>query len=103
MGGRIAHIPRNELKGLFPLAIGGFAVSIGVAFLFAWPAAWLAGVSFASGMAAFAPGGLEAMAMLAFAMGLDTLYVGAHHLIRFVVIGLAMPLVLSRMRNAPPR
>jgi len=103
MGGRIAHIPRNELKGLFPLAIGGFAVSIAVAFLFAWPAAWLADVSYASGMAAFAPGGLEAMAMLAFAMGLDTLYVGAHHLVRFVVIGLAMPLVLGRMTNAPPR
>lgn len=103
MGGRIAHIPRNELKGLFPLAIGGFAVSIVVAFLFAWPAAWLAGVSYASGMAAFAPGGLEAMAMLAFAMGLDTLYVGAHHLVRFVIIGLAMPLVLGRMKNVPPR
>jgi membrane AbrB-like protein len=103
MGGRIAHIPRDELKGLFPLAIGGFAVSIAVAFLFAWPAAWLADVSYASGMAAFAPGGLEAMAMLAFAMGLDTLYVGAHHLVRFVVIGLAMPLVLARVKNAPPR
>ena len=103
MGGRIAHIPRKELKGLFPLAIGGFAVSIGVAFLFAWPAAWLAGVSYASGMAAFAPGGLEAMAMLAFAMSLDTLYVGAHHLVRFVIIGLAMPLVLTRVKDAPPR
>jgi uncharacterized membrane protein AbrB (regulator of aidB expression) len=43
------------------------------------------------------------MAMLAFAMGLDTLYVGAHHLVRFVVIGLAMPLVLARVKNAPPR
>lgn len=103
MGGRIAHIPRDELKGLFPLAIGGFAVSIGVAFLFAWPAAWLAGVSYASGMAAFAPGGLEAMAMLAFAMGLDTLYVGSHHLVRFVAIGLAMPLVLTRVKGEPPR
>jgi len=103
IGGRIAHIPRSELKSLFPLAIGGFAVSLGVAFLFAWPAAWLAGVSFASGMVAFAPGGLEAMAMLAFAMGLDTLYVGAHHLVRFVIVGLAMPIVLSRVKDAPPR
>ena len=41
--------------------------------------------------------------MLAFAMGLDTLYVGAHHLTRFVIIGLAMPLVLTRMKSAPPR
>ena len=102
MGGRVAHIPRAELRGLFPLAIGGFAVSMGVAFLFAWPAAWLTGVPYASGMAAFAPGGLEAMAMLAFAMGLDTLYVGSHHLVRFVVIGLSMPLVLMRMKGEAP-
>ena len=72
-------------------------------FRFAWPAAWLADVSYASGMAAFAPGGLEAMAMLAFAMGLDTLYVGAHHLVRFVAIGLAMPLILTRVKGEPPR
>lgn len=103
IGGRIAHIPRAELRSLFPLAVGGFGVSLVVAFLFAWPAAWLAGVSFASGMVAFAPGGLEAMAMLAFAMGLDTLYVGAHHLVRFVIVGLAMPIVLGRMKDVPPR
>jgi membrane AbrB-like protein len=103
IGGRIAHIPRSELRSLFPLAIGGFGVSLAVAFLFAWPAAWFAGVSFASGMVAFAPGGLEAMAMLAFAMGLDTLYVGAHHLVRFVIVGLAMPIVLSRIKEEPPR
>ncbi|AMJ59111.1 hypothetical protein AXW83_01265 [Bosea sp. PAMC 26642] len=103
MGGRIAHIPRNELLGLFPLAIGGFFVSIGVAFAFAWPAARFAGVSYASAMTAFAPGGLEAMAMLAFAMGLDTLYVGSHHLVRFLMIGIAMPFIVARMKGETPK
>ncbi|MDR6871459.1 membrane AbrB-like protein [Bosea sp. BE125] len=102
MGGRIAHIPRPELLGLFPLAVGGFFVSIAVAFAFAWPAAQLAGVPYASAMTAFAPGGLEAMAMLAFAMGLDTLYVGSHHLTRFLLIGLAMPFIVARIKDAPP-
>lgn len=102
MGGRIAHIPRNELLGLFPLAAGGLVVSLAVAFAFAWPAARLAGVSYASAMTAFAPGGLEAMAMLAFAMGLDTLYVGSHHLMRFLVIGFAMPFVIDRVKADPP-
>ena len=103
MGGRIAYIPRKELLSLFPLAIGGFFVSIGVAFLFAWPAARLAGVSYASAMTAFAPGGLEAMAMLAFAMGLDTLYVGSHHLVRFLVIGVVMPIIVARVQGEPPK
>lgn len=95
MGGRVSNLKRNEIAALFPLAIGGFAVSMIVAFAFAWPAAWLAGVPYASAMAAFAPGGLEAMALLAFAMGLDPLYVGAHHLVRFMALGLLMPFLVS--------
>lgn len=102
MGGRVSNLKRGEIAGLFPLAIGGFAVSMIVAFAFAWPAAWLAGVPYASAMAAFAPGGLEAMAMLAYAMGLDPLYVGAHHLTRFMVLGLAMPFLLAWMKPKPP-
>lgn len=95
MGGRVSSLKRNEIAALFPLAIGGFVVSMAVAFAFAWPAAWLAGVPYASAMAAFAPGGLEAMAMLAFAMGLDPLYVGAHHLTRFMLLGLLMPFLVG--------
>jgi len=103
MGGRVSNVKRTELLALFPLAIGGFFVSIAVAFAFAWPAAWLAGVPYATAMAAFAPGGLEAMAMLAFAMGLDPLYVGAHHLARFMLLGLAMPLIVARLKPEPPK
>lgn len=103
MGGRVSNLKRNEIAALFPLAIGGFAVSMVVAFAFAWPAAWLAGVPYASAMAAFAPGGLEAMAMLAFAMGLDPLYVGAHHLARFMLLGLAMPFIVGWLKPEKPK
>lgn len=103
MGGRVSNVKRRELAALFPLAIGGFFVSMVVALAFAWPAAWLAGVPYATAMAAFAPGGLEAMAMLAFTLGLDPLFVGAHHLARFVVLGLAMPLIVARLKAEPPK
>lgn len=102
MGGRVSSVKRTEIAALFPLAIGGFVVSAAVAFAFAWPAAWLAGVPYATAMAAFAPGGLEAMAMLAFAMGLDPLYVGAHHLARFMLLGLLMPLIVAKLKPEPP-
>ncbi len=98
MGGRISTVKRSELLKLFPLALGGFVVSIGVAFAFAWPAALVAGVPYSTAMLAFAPGGLEAMAMLAFTLGLDPLYVGAHHLARFLGLGLAMPFLVGRRR-----
>ena len=58
---------------------------------FAWLAAWLVNVSFAEALIAFAPGGLEAMTLIAFA--LDPLFVGSHHLARFFIISLAAPLV----------
>ncbi|MEI5666439.1 AbrB family transcriptional regulator [Bosea sp. CCNWLW174] len=102
MGGRVSNLKRGEIAALFPLAIGGFVVSMAVAFAFAWPAAWLAGVPYASAMAAFAPGGLEAMAMLAFAMGLDPLYVGAHHLTRFMLLGLLMPFLVGWVQPEKP-
>ena len=46
------------------------------------------GVTFADSLIAFAPGGLEAMTMLALILGLDPLYVGIHHLVRFIGIAL---------------
>jgi membrane AbrB-like protein len=103
MGGRVSHVKRSEMKALFPLALGGFFVSVIVAFIFAWPAALLADVPYATAMAAFAPGGLEAMAMLAFAMGLDPLYVGAHHLARFMGLGLVLPILIAQLWPLPKR
>jgi membrane AbrB-like protein len=103
MGGRVSNVKRSELKALFPLAIGSFLVSAVVAFAFAWPAAWIAGMPYATAMAAFAPGGVETMTMLAFAMGLDPLYVGTHHLARFMGLGLVMPLLVVRLKAEPPK
>ena len=40
---------------------------------------------------AFAPGGVEAMIMMGAAMGLDTLYISTHHVIRSVALNLVTP------------
>jgi uncharacterized protein len=100
IAGRLSTLDRTTALQLVPLALGGFVVSMSVAMLFAWPAAHLAGVPYVTALAAFAPGGLEAMAMLAVALGLDPLYVGAHHLVRFVAIGLLLPFIVRFA--APP-
>lgn len=91
VAGRIATIDGHAFRRAMPAAFWAFVISMVVAALFAWPAAWLASVPYATALVAFAPGGLEAMAMLALALGLDPLYVGAHHLVRFVAIGLILP------------
>jgi uncharacterized membrane protein AbrB (regulator of aidB expression) len=44
-------------------------------------------------MIAFAPGSVDAMMLLALALNLDPVYVGAHHLTRIFLVSLTMPLV----------
>ena len=69
-----------------------------VASLCAAAAAWFVPAPFPEALAAFAPGGLEAMTMMAFALGLDPLFVGAHHIARFFIIGATLPFVARLVR-----
>lgn len=95
VGTRLGGLDRTALGRLLPLAIGAFLVSVGVAALLAWPAAIIAKVSYEAAFIAFAPGGLEAMAMLALLLDLDPLYVGVHHLARFMAVGFLLPVVVK--------
>ena len=76
-------------------AATSFLVAFAAAAGFAYLATLAAGAPFAEALVAFAPGGLEAMTMMAFALGLDPLFVGAHHLARFVAISAALPLAAN--------
>jgi membrane AbrB-like protein len=99
---RFRNIQRSTLRRALIAALGSFTVGMAVALAFAALAAWLAGVSFANSLVAFAPGGLEAMTVLALVLGLDPLYVGIHHLVRFLGIGLVLPFIVSRLQRAAP-
>jgi uncharacterized membrane protein AbrB (regulator of aidB expression) len=48
---------------------------------------------------AYAPGGLEAMTILAFALNLDPVYVGVHQTARFIVISLLVPVAVHHLRR----
>jgi uncharacterized membrane protein AbrB (regulator of aidB expression) len=99
IAGRFRHIQRSALQKALIASIGSFATGMTVAAVFAAVAAWVAGVSFANGLVAFAPGGLEAMTVLALVLGLDPLYVGIHHLVRFLGIAFALPFLVAWMQR----
>lgn len=99
---RFRDLRRSTLRESFMAALGSFAIGMLIAVCFAALAAWLAGVSFANGLIAFAPGGLEAMTILALILGLDPLYVGTHHLVRFLGIGLVVPFVVAWLQRGDP-
>jgi hypothetical protein len=48
---------------------------------------------------AFAPGALEAMTTLAFALNLDPAYVGTHHVARLIFVSLVVPVVVHAIRR----
>lgn len=92
-GTRFAGTSVAMIKRLLLDSIGAFIVAIVVSIAFALLAAWLSGENLAKTIVAFAPGGLEAMTILAFMIGLDPAFVGAHHLARFILIALCLPFV----------
>lgn len=96
---RFRNLQRSALRKALIAAIGSFATGMAVAAAFAAVAAWVAGVSFANGLVAFAPGGLEAMTVLALVLGLDPLYVGVHHLVRFLGIGFVLPFAVGWLQR----
>jgi membrane AbrB-like protein len=98
-GARFANTPMRLLLIYLGAAFGSFAIALVIAALFV---ALLAGVmSFhvADAVIAFAPGAVDAMMILALALNLDPVYVGAHHLARIFFVSLLLPFV-ARLTTA---
>lgn len=94
IGTRFAGTTWRELAGILGVSLVSFVISFALALAIALVGTALTGFSLLKLMVAFAPGGLEAMVVLAFAMDLDPAFVAAHHLTRFLLIALAAPFVV---------
>jgi uncharacterized protein len=94
IGERFRDLPGRDLVRTLPAALGSLVVGGAVATVFAIASALIARVGYADAIVAFAPGGLEAMMMLALVLSLDPLFVGTHHLLRFLGIGLTLPFLV---------
>jgi uncharacterized protein len=80
-----------ELKVSFAEGFAGFLLALAVSCSGAAIASLAGHLPFALTLLAFAPGGLEAMTIMAFALDLDPAYVAAHQLARYVGIVLLAP------------
>jgi hypothetical protein len=78
-------------------ALGSFAVSLAVAAIFALAVVAFLSVRISDAVVAFSPGAVDAMMILALALHLDPVYVGAHHVSRVVVVSLALPIWVRRI------
>ena len=92
-GSRFAGTDRRMLLHYFGAACGSFAVAAGLAVCFASLAARLLPVPAADIVIAYAPGAQDTMLLLALALKLDPVFVGAHHLARFLTVSLTVPFI----------
>ena len=105
VGSRFANTTFRLIIGYLGAAFGSFAVSLSVATLFVLIVTRFFSFPIANVVVAFAPGALDTMMVLALALHLDPVYVGAHHLARFLVVTLSVAVAAPRMAKdkSPPR
>jgi membrane AbrB-like protein len=100
LGGMIgSRFSGASLKAMRTAFVAGAVVTILVVALAAFIAAliaWLAAVPVDAALIAFAPGGLETMAAMAVMLNAQPTYVGAHHVLRLLILSALMPWVLRK-------
>ena len=78
------------------VAVGAaIGISVGCAAL----AAQLFHVSFGTALIGYAPGGQDAMMVLALTLGVDPIFVSAHHLARYFMINVSLPFLVAWLRR----
>jgi uncharacterized membrane protein AbrB (regulator of aidB expression) len=96
IGSRFSGVSVRALRTAF---VAGGVVTVVVVVLAAMIAALvshIADVPVDAALIAFAPGGLETMAAMAVMLNAQPTYVGAHHILRLLLLSGLMPYVLRR-------
>jgi hypothetical protein len=101
-GARFANTSPRMLIGCLGAAFGSFATSVAVASAFAVLVTALLPVRVADVVVAFSPGAQDTMMVLALALHLDPVFIAAHHVVRFVVVSVTVPLLVRALVKRPP-
>jgi len=97
VGSRFANTSARMLVGYLGAAFGSFAVSMAVSAVFVAVVVHFYPFAVANVVIAFAPGAQDTMMVLALALHLDPVYVGAHHLARFLVVTFSVAYAARRL------
>ena len=98
-GSRFANTDPFTLLRFLGAALGSFAVAMMIASLSVLALSALMSVPTADAVLAFAPGAQDTMMVLALALHLDPVYVGALQLSRFLLVSMLVPFLAHRLRR----
>ena len=96
-GSRFANTDPYTLLRFLGAALGSFAVAMTIASLSVLALTMLMSVRPADAVLAFAPGAQDTMMVLALALHLDPVFVGALQLSRFLLVSLLVPFLAHRI------
>ena len=104
VGARFSNTAPAMLLDYFWAGLGSAAVAIAVSSIFVLLVVNFLPFRASDVVIAFAPGAQDTMMVLALALQLDPVYVGAHHLTRFLIVTFTVALAARRLarRRAPP-
>jgi uncharacterized protein len=91
IGSRFARMKPKTILSHVNAALGSFLIAILISGVFVVVIALTTSVRFGDVVVAFAPGAMDAMLALALTLHIDPIFVGAHHLSRFVFVTIATP------------
>jgi membrane AbrB-like protein len=97
IGGRFVGASLVFLRGIALASLGAFFIGVVVAAIFALGVLLVVDLPVGQVILAFAPGGLDAMIALAVALHMDSTFVAAHQLARFIAVAIAAPFFARRV------
>ena len=103
VGSRFTNTTFRALLGFLGAAFGSFAVAMVVATSFVLLVLRFYSFPVANVAIAFAPGAQDTMMVLALALHLDPIYVGAHHVARFLVVTFTLAAGARRLAPRKPK
>jgi membrane AbrB-like protein len=100
-GSRFANTDPYTLLRFLGAALGSFAVAMSVASVSVFVLFMVMSVRPADAVLAFAPGAQDTMMVLALALHLDPVFVGALQLSRFLLVSFLVPFLAHQIRRLP--
>ncbi|HWV52019.1 AbrB family transcriptional regulator [Pseudorhodoplanes sp.] len=101
-GARFANADLRLVLKHFGAALGSFSVAVAIVSVFAAASAFTMSLNLPAVVVSYSPGALDAMMILALALHLDPIFVGAHHVARFMLISAALPIFVRVYGQSPP-
>ncbi len=103
IGTRFVGTSLSQLRGSIVAGLAGTTLAAALTLLAAWAAMGIVDMPLAHILVAFAPGGLETMAVIGAAIGANPGFVAAAHVGRLLLLSALIPVLLARPQTPLPR